>query len=303
MKGRVLITVLCAVLLLPECRNSSKRSENFVLADADSLVSVFAAGSGADEEILRSFSSPLETANLFQVMGVPFSQAYLATSLNANVLSGSFSQAVSLGILGADLGYLNIYGKTSTSLELVSSIKKLAEGLRVGQFFDFETIKRLSLNNTNLDSLLYLSIDSYNKIDRYLQDDNRGYLSSLMIAGAWIEAQYFATQVIKQYPNNLLRDRIGEQKYFLEGLIKLIQPYCEMNDQFRELCSYLGDISEKYGDVRISYTEGGEPVKTVKEGGLEVTQTETSRVEMTDEQLAGIIEITGIVRNKLIAYN
>ena len=303
MKGRVLITVLCAVLLLPECRNSSKRSENFVLADADSLVSVFAAGSGADEEILRSFSSPLETANLFQVMGVPFSQAYLATSLNANVLSGSFSQAVSLGILGADLGYLNIYGKTSTSLELVSSIKKLAEGLRVGQFFDFETIKRLSLNNTNLDSLLYLSIDSYNKIDRYLQDDNRGYLSSLMIAGAWIEAQYFATQVIKQYPNNLLRDRIGEQKYFLESLIKLIQPYCEMNDQFRELCSYLGDISEKYMGVRISYTEGSEPVKTVKEGGLEITQTETSRVEMTDEQLAGIIEITGIVRNKLIAYN
>lgn len=303
MKGRVIITVLCAVLLLPECRNSSKRSENLILADADSLVSVLAAGSGADEEILRSFSSPLETANLFQVMGVPFSQAYLATSLNANLLSGSFSQAVSLGILGADLGYLNIYGKTSTSLELVSSIKKLAEGLRVGQFFDFETIKRLSLNNTNLDSLLFLSVDSYNQIDKYLQDDNRGYLSSLMITGAWIEAQYFATQVIKQYPNDLLRDRIGEQKYFLEALIRLVQPYCEMNDQFRELCSYLGDISEKYGDVRISYTEGSEPVKTVKEGGLEITQTETSRVEMTDEQLAGIIEITGIVRNKLIANN
>lgn len=303
MKGRIFITVLCVVLLLPECRNSSKQSENLILTDADSLVSVSAAGSSADEEIFRNFSSPLETANLFQVMGVPFTQAYLATSLNASVLSGSFNQALSLGILGADLGYLNIYGKTSTSLELVSSIKKLAEGLRVGQFFDFETIKRLSLNNSNLDSLLYLSIDSYNKIDRYLREDNRGYLSSLMVAGAWIEAQYFATQVIKQYPNSLLRDRIGEQKFFLEGLIKSVQPYCEMNDQFRELCSYLGDISEKYRDVRISYTDGGTPVKTVKDGGLEITQTETSRVEMTDEQLAGIIDITGIVRNKLIANN
>jgi hypothetical protein len=119
MKGRIFITVLCVILLLPECRNSTKKSENFVLAYADSLVSVSAAGSSDDEEILRNFSSPLETANLFQVMGVPFSQAYLATSLNAGVLSGSFNQALSLGILGADLGYLNIYGKTSTSLELV----------------------------------------------------------------------------------------------------------------------------------------------------------------------------------------
>ncbi len=98
-----------------------------------------------------------------------------------------------------------MYEKTGTSIELVSSIKKLADGLNVGQFFDFETIKRLSLNRSNLDSLLYLSVDSYTRMDEYLGRTNRSQLSSLMIIGAWIEAQYFATQVMKQYPEESVK--------------------------------------------------------------------------------------------------
>src|SRR5690606_14199112 len=98
----------------------------------------------------------------------------------------SFEKSLWLGILGADLGYTNVYGKTGTSMDLLASIKKLAEDLRVGQFFDFETIKRLSLNSSSLDSLLYLSIDSYDRMDKFLREDNRSHLSSLMIIGAWI---------------------------------------------------------------------------------------------------------------------
>jgi hypothetical protein len=302
MKGIVILSVIFAVLVMSACRNTPKKSEEFVLADADSLSASFTTGAVADEEILRNFSSPIETANLFQVMGVPFTQEYLASSLDANELTSSFDKALSLGILGADLGYLNVYGKTGTSMDLLSSIKKLAEGLRVGQFFDFESIKRLSLNSSNFDSLLYLSIDSYNNIDKYLREDNRSQLSSLMIIGAWIEAQYFATQVMKQHPDDLLRDRIGEQKYFLNSLIRLAAPYCSMNDQFRTLCNYLTNIAAKYDRIKITYTQGN-PVSSEKDGGLVITQTEASKVEMTDEQLAEIIEITGNVRNKLIVNN
>jgi hypothetical protein len=54
--------------------------------------------------------------------------------------------------------------------------------------------------------------------------------------------------------------------------------------------------------VKITYTKGA-PISTEKDGGLVVTQTDTSMVEMTDEQLAEIIEIIGTVRNKLILNN
>jgi hypothetical protein len=300
MKGRMIISVLAVSLAVLSCRNSSGRSEGFVLVDADSMSASVNPGADAMEEIYRNFSSPLEIANLFQVTGVPFSPTYLAKSLNANEKTTSFQKALYLGILGADLGYLNMYQKTGTSVELLSSVKKIADGLNVGQFFDFETIKRISLNKSNLDSLLFLSVDSYSRMDEYMRKNNRSQLSSIMIVGVWIEAQYFATQVMKQYPGNLLRERIGEQKYILENLIRIINPYCVNDKEFSVVCNYLREIASKYENVKISYSKG-DPSASEKDGVLVITQNDSSNVDMTDQQLAEIIDMTGYVRNKLIA--
>ncbi len=299
MKGRVIISVLAFALAVSSCRNSSGKSEAFVHADIDSVTASVNPGVDAMEEIYRNFSSPLEIANLFQVTGVPFSPGYLASTLNANEKTTSFQKALYLGILGADLGYLNMYEKTGTSIELLSSVKKIADGLNVGQFFDFETIKRLSLNKSSLDSLLFLSVDSYSAMDEYLRKNNRSQLSSIMMVGIWIEAQYFATQVMKQHPGNLLRERIGEQKYFLEDLIRIVNPYCENDKEFSIVCNYLRDIASKYANVKISYSKG-DPSAREKDGVLVITQNDSSKVDMTDEQLAEIIDMTGYVRNKLI---
>ncbi len=303
MKGRVIYFAILTVLVF-SCRSATNKTNEFIFPEADS----FPAGeaeklsSEAIEDISRNITSPVEIANLLQTMEVPFSPEYLASSVDANKQGTAFDRALTLGILGADLGYLNMYEKTGSSIDILSSIKKLAEGIRVGQFFDFETIKRLSLNKSNLDSLLFLSIDSYTQIDKYLRDNNRGQLSSLIIIGVWIEGQYLATQVIKQYPDTMLRDRIGEQKIILNDLLLLASPYCNLDNEFRELCKDLQYLKERYRDVRITFTLG-DPVSVPKDGGLVVTQTETSNVEMTDEQLAGITELTSSIRNKLIDDN
>jgi hypothetical protein len=192
-----------------------------------------------------------------------------------------------------------MYEKTASSLDILSSIRQLAEDLKVGQFFDFETIKRLSQNKSSLDSLLFISIDSYSKIDDYLRDNDRGQLSALMIIGVWIEGQYLATQVISQTPNEILSDRIAEQKIILNDLLLLIRPYCNRDNEFRKLCQDLETVKEKYRDVKITYTQG-DPITVEKDGRLEVIQTETSQIEMTDEQLTDIVGITREIRNRLI---
>ena len=304
MKGRSFLFLILLLFACISCRNSSSNNSDFTFPEADSIPIGEAEklSTEAIEEIARNISSPVEIANLLQALAVPFSPDYLASSIDANKQTTSFDKAFTLGILGADLGYLNMYEKTGSSIDILSSIRKLAEGIRVGQFFDFETIKRLSLNKSNLDSLLYLSIDSYTQIDKYLRDNDRGQLSALMIIGVWIEGQYLATQVITEYPDPVLRDRIGEQKIILNDLIMLANPYCERDPEFGELCKYLQEIKEKYREIRITYTLG-EPVSREVDGALVVDQTETSVVEMTDEQLADIIEITKNVRNKLIANN
>lgn len=304
MKGNLFFILIVALILSVSCRNSSKNSSGFVFPDTDTIPLAEAEKLSAEAiaDIANNIASPVEIANLLQVLSVPYSPDYLATSINANRQPTDFDKALALGILGADLGYLNMYEKTATAINILSDIKKLAEGLKVGQFFDFDAIRRLSLNRSNLDSLLFLSVDSYTRIDKYLRDNGRGHLSALMIIGVWIEGQHLATQVIREYPHPVLRDRIGEQKIILNDLIMLAAPYCGRDAEFRELCGYLQEIREKFRDIKISYTLG-DPVSVEKDGGLVVEQTETSIVEMSDDQLAGLVEITGKIRNKLVINN
>jgi hypothetical protein len=304
MIGRLLVIQLIVILFISSCNSSTRKPGEFVFPEADSIP-VSEAEKLSDEaidDISRNTSSPLEIADILQKMSVPFSTSHLASSIDASRQSTSFEKALKLGILGADLGYLNMYEKTGTAIDVLSSIKKLADGINVGQFFDFETIKRLSLNRSNLDSLLYLSLNSYNQIDKYLRDKGRGQLSALMITGVWIEGQFLATQVLKQHPDTILRNRVGEQKIILNDLLMLLSPYCNSSSQFTSLCQNMQEMKEKYREVRITYTIG-DPVMVEKDGALVVTQTEESKVVMTDEQLTAITVLTGSLRNKLISNN
>lgn len=301
MKIKSFVSVLFFLLISFSCRNGSNRNSEFVFTEADTipLSEAEKLSPEAIADISRNISSPVEIANLLQTLKVPFSDSYLAASVDANSQTTNFDRAIKLGILGADLGYLNMYEKTGNSLNLLSSIRQLAEEINVGQYFDFETIKRLSQNKSDLDSLLYLSTDSYTQIDNYLRSNDRGQLSALIIIGVWIEGQYLATQVAGQYPDQILNDRIGEQKIILNDLLLLLSPYSNRDKEYRQLTNDLESLKEKYRNVRITYSQG-EPVSVEKNGMLEIVQTEKSNVDMTAEQLNGIIEITKDIRNRLI---
>ena len=162
---------MITVLLCISCKNSSRKNAEFVFPEADTIPAAEAIklSPEAIADISRNISSPVEIANLLLMLDVPFSQNYLATSIDPNKLSTNFDKAIKLGILGADLGYLNIYEKTGSSLEVLSSIRKLAEDIKVGQFFDFETIKRLSKKQIE-------PRFSTIPLDRFLQQNR--YLSS-----------------------------------------------------------------------------------------------------------------------------
>jgi hypothetical protein len=304
MTGRLIIIQLFIVLFIFSCKSSTRKSAEFVFPEADSIPvsEEMKLSAEAIDNIARNISSPMEIADILQKMAVPYSAGYLASTIDANRLNTSFDKALKLGILGADLGYLNMYEKTSSAIDLLSSIKKLADGINVGQFFDFEAIKRLSRSRSNLDSLLYTSQNSFNQIDQYLRDNGRGQYSALMIIGVWIEGQYLATQVLKQHPDSILRNRVGEQKTILLDLQMLLSPYKESTPEFTALWQDLQELLEKYRDITVTYS-AGDPVMVEKNGTLTVVQTESSNVIMTDEQLNAIHVLSGSVRNKLIANN
>ncbi len=250
----------------------------------------------AMEDIIDNISSPIEMAALIKNMGVPFSNKYLINLDNINSYSTNFKMAYNLGILGADLGYLNVYEKTGTAINYLSAINKLADALKVSQFFDFSTLKRLATGNSNMDSLIFLSVHSYNEMDDHLRETDRSNLSALMVAGVWIEGMYQVTQVALQKHDDALAEYIGEQKLILNDLLLILKNY-ERDEQFAALIKDYELIKAEFDNVKIRY-EINDPEEREENGMLVIVQKESSVVNISKEVLNDIILVTERIRNK-----
>lgn len=293
--GRISLWVL--LLFLLACQGGSKVNEELGLP-VDEGSEALAVDDESMEGIVENVSSPIEMAALIKELGVPFSKKYLASTEEVDNLFSSSKKAFHLGIYGADMGYLNMYNKTTAVVDYLSAIKKLADGIQVGQFFDFNTLKRLATNNENIDSLMYISVHSFNQMDKFLRKNKRGNLSALMIAGVWIEGLYLATQVAAETKNEQLAERIGEQKIVIGDLMLILGNY--KNDKFiKETLKDLEEIKSLFNEIKITY-EMGESEMIERDGMLVIVQNEKSIVHITDQQLDGLIKKTEEIRNKLI---
>ncbi len=250
----------------------------------------------AMNEIIENISSPIEMAAVVKDLGTPFSSRYLSNLDAIDNHGSSFKMAYTLGILGADLGYLNVYEKTGSSVNYLAAINKIADGLKISQFFDFSTMKRLASSSSNIDSLMFLSVHSFNLMDDHLRVTDRSNLSALMITGVWIEGMYLATQVVKEKHDNSLAEYIGEQKVILNDILLILKNY-QRDAQFADLIKDLELIKSDFDGVKISY-ELGEPVAVEKDGMLMIVQQESSTVVISEEILSRIVETTARIRNK-----
>ena len=296
-----LISLFVVSILIFGCKSGGEKStsDDFEVPEDVANEGVLQISEEVMQDIVQNISSPVEMAALVKSLDAGFSGKYLAPTENVDELTTSFQQAFHLGIYAADLGYLNMYNKTNSVIEYITAIKTLADGVRVGQFFDFTTLKRLAQSNQNLDSLMYISVHSFNQMDKYLRTDNRSELSTLMITGVWIEGLYLATQVAKSSPHPELAERIGEQKIIMGDLMLILENY-KSDKNFSKLIGELNSLKSEFNDVTIRI-EKGEPEAIEEDGMLVIVQNDVSIVDITPERLNSIIEKTEEIRNKLIS--
>jgi len=242
------------------------------------------------EQMMQNISSPVETAALIKGLKVPFNKSFLANTKQAEKFNTNFEKAFALGLYGFDLGYLNMYEKSSFVVDYISIIKRLADDIQVGQFFDFNTLKRLATNNENLDSLILISQQSFNRIDTYLAETNRTMLSAVIVTGFWVEGAYILSRVAQISNHPKMRETIGEQKIILNSLFVILKVF-ENDPSMANLIVSLNKIKKIYDEVKITY-EIGEPEMIEENGVLTFKQTDKQIVEMNDELYQKLI--TGI---------
>lgn len=269
---------------------------NFIPED-DLKISDVNYNPDAMNEVIASFSSPVEMAALLKDSDVPFSTKYLTDPDKVKDYSSSFKKALGLGVLSADLGYLNVYSKTSQILDYLVSIRQLTENLKLGQFFDFQSLKRLATSDDNIDSLLIMCVQSYQNMDEHLRNNQRSNLSALLVTGVWVESLYLITQVAKEQQNDQFRETIGEQKNILNSLLPILKLFKDQDKNFEELVQNLEELKDVLDVVKIT-VHVDENAQKRDDGVIE--QNEYSIVEVSKEELLEIITTTEKIRNKII---
>lgn len=288
--------------LFTACGSEKKSDEQAFLEGLDSAKTEGPSISeGVIGDILNRIPSPLEISVLLKESGRKYDASYLNNPNNISNYNSNYKKALNLGVYGTDLGYTNIYEQNQDGVKYMSSIKTLADGLNIGQFFDIETIGRLATNSKNLDSLLLITTQNFNSINHYLQSQNRSNLSVLFLTGGWVEAVHILSEVAAANPTNKqLRETIGEQKIILENIILLLSFYKDSDQNMASLLTDMEELKRMYDKVNITYTYS-ESTFEIVDGVMIIKDNSSSSIQITDEDIANIKNLISSIRNKIIS--
>jgi hypothetical protein len=297
------IVIIGLILALFTACGSEKKSDE--QAFLESLDSAKTEGPSISEgvigDILQRIPSPLEISVLIKESGKKYNGAYLNNPDNLSKYNSNYKKALNLGVYGTDLGYTNIYEQNQDGVKYMASIKSLADGLNIGQFFDIETIGRLATNSKNLDSLLLITTQNFNSINHYLQSQNRSNLSVLFLTGGWVEALNILCEVAAANPSNReLQETIGEQKIILENIMLLLSFYKETDQNMALLLTDMEELKKLYDKVNITYTYS-ESTFEIIDGVMVIKDNSSSTIQITPEDIANIKALTTSIRNKIIS--
>lgn len=249
------------------------------------------------EGALFSIPSPYEIAFLVKDQRIDYNKEFLNPVNRSHNYVNNFKKALNLGVYGADLGYLNIYEQNPDAVSYFSAIKILSQELDISNAFNSETISRIEKNMGNKDSLLYIISNTYRKADKYLKDNNRSDLGVLILTGGWLESFHILVQIAKHEKNPQVIRRIGEQKYPLENLIKILNPFYNESEEYGKLIDQLVELAYVFDGIDVEYTYI-KPEIDVKNKLTKINST--SELVMSDEQLEMISKELSKIRNNII---
>jgi hypothetical protein len=296
-----LFYTLLAGLFLVSCGGDKKPDMAEIADDLAATEQAFPEISSENiEAILSSIPHPLELASHVQQSGIVYNADLLNDPDNYSRYNTSNKRALNLGIYGADLGYTNLYSQVQDGISYLNAVGKLADDLNIGQFFNFDDLRRLIDNNQNLDSLLMITNQNFDNINNHFNRQNNSSLSTMLLLGGWLEGLHITNQVtLKQMDNAKLRERIGEQKIVLDNIILLLSAYSEQDAQIKELLVDMQRLEAAYANVTVSY-KYEESTSKVVDGVLEIVSNSSSEVTITDEDIKKISSIVTEIRKKII---
>lgn len=233
------------------------------------------------KKIFYSLPSPLETAMLLKSAGAKYEEGLLNPVSNASKYTTNKKMALNLGIYTTDLSFAGLFDQTQTTIKYMNASKEIADRLGILDIFNDSTIKRLEENVNNRDVIMDIISETFMNSSSYLTENNRAAVAAIVLIGGWIEGLYIATEVVNRtsFDNNKLVDRIADQKFSLDIVIKLIEKY-SYHEDVASLLVLMKEVQAIYDKIEIR-TSKIEPVKSESAGIT--TLKSSSKISITPE--------------------
>ncbi len=292
------IFVIVFTVLIWGCKNGCNIKSDDDSLENDSTEQIDSMKSTLIEigDALFSIPSPFQASMLIKDNGAVYNSELPNSTKKIGTYLTNFQKALNLGVYGADLGYATIFEQPQESMLYFESVEKLANDLGITSVFDAKVIKSIKSNIGNRDSLLVVVAEAYRASDEYLKNNSRTDVSSLILAGGWVESLNFMVNAAKIKHNQEIINRIGEQKNPLENLIKILTPYYDQ-PEYTQFIDNLIDLAYEFDGVDIKYNY----VKPTVDVKNKITYiNSTSEIHISEQQLNVISERIAKIRNQII---
>lgn len=208
-------------ILFWACGNS--KQEEFDDFDNDTTFMGIDSQKISAQNVFNTISTRSTILELTKLSGAEYNVQYLNNPDDVNKYFLESSQALNLGVYGADLNAASIYDQTQETMLFFKCVSILAKSIGVSNSFDENMGDRMTNNQENRDSTLSIISQAFKSADVTLRKNNRPGTSSLLVAGAWIEGIYIACQTAKETKSEPIVKEIFSQKESLINLIELIK--------------------------------------------------------------------------------
>jgi hypothetical protein len=238
----------------------------------------------ADFDILNAIPDPIEIVDLVKSTGIDYDNSLLNKPENTEKYNSEHKMALNMGVYTVDLGYTNLHNKTQDAIKYLDATKKMTDGLKVSQFFDFEKIKSITQEGKDLNQLIITTGIGLDKMRQGLEDEKRGEATTLIVAGGWLEAVYLAIQVAEKADRKELKEKIADQKIVITELIKMFEANKTTSKHLTEIYEDFKKINDAFTNIAVKNEEGKEV-----------------QVQMSKEDFNKLNQTIKEVRNKIIS--
>lgn len=254
--NKILLSVLIISLLLSACedeKNQTEKNKNIPdNIDTTDYVSVI-------KDVYYSLPSPMEMATVIKKYSVDFNPDSLHKTELYESYTTTKSKAVNMGIYAGDLAFISIYEQYQYSTEYYQTIVKLADDIGIIEGINDTLVQEVEKNIDNPSKIKKIIAEAFFKSDAFLKENNKEYISTYILVGAWVESFYILSNFVKNnQTSEELMQLFIDQRLILKNVMKLVNENFEKSTvkELEELQNMLNNcvkITKK--DVLDPYTD------------------------------------------------